>query len=97
MIFNLSPKSIDVTQSRLLIEWSDGVSREYPSRLLRQMCQCAHCISEDTRRVILDRERVPKDITLNHAEPVGNYAISFRFSDGHSTGIYTFDFLRGLE
>lgn len=97
MSSNLPPKSIDVSGARLFIEWNDGAAKEYPARLLRQMCQCAHCISEDTRRVLLDRERVPQDITLKHAEPVGNYAITFRFSDGHSTGIYTFDFLRGLE
>jgi DUF971 family protein len=29
-------------------------------------------------------------------EPVGNYALRFRWSDGHDTGIYTFDFLRRL-
>ena len=33
---------------------------------------------------------------LDVIEPVGNYAIGFRWSDGHVTGIYTFDYLRSL-
>lgn len=92
----LSPKSLNVNESHLLIEWSDGSKRQYPARLLRQMCPCAHCISEFSREVLLDRENIPADITIEHAEPVGRYALSFRFSDGHSTGIYGYELLKDL-
>lgn len=94
---NPLPKSLDVNESRLLIEWADGVKKEYPARLLRQMCPCARCISETTREVLLNRDHVSESVTIKHAEPVGRYAISMRFSDGHSTGIYAYDFLRELE
>jgi DUF971 family protein len=37
-----------------------------------------------------------RSLTLSGMEPVGNYAYSIAFSDGHNTGIYTFDLLREL-
>lgn len=78
------------------IEWSDGTSREYPVRELRLNCHCAHCVDEWTREKILDESKVPLDIQPKKIEPVGRYAIRFVWSDGHDTGIYTFDLLRGL-
>jgi DUF971 family protein len=35
-------------------------------------------------------------VTIRQMTPVGNYAYSIHFSDGHSTGIYTLDLLRSL-
>jgi DUF971 family protein len=35
-------------------------------------------------------------VTVNSWEQVGNYAIRFDFSDGHKTGLYSYDFLRQL-
>lgn len=39
---------------------------------------------------------VPDDITVTQAEPVGRYAVRIYFSDGHSSGLYTWDQLRAL-
>ncbi len=39
---------------------------------------------------------VPEDIQVIAAEPVGRYAVRIRFSDGHSTGLYTWSLLRAL-
>ncbi|KCZ91744.1 gamma-butyrobetaine hydroxylase-like domain-containing protein [Hyphomonas johnsonii] len=39
---------------------------------------------------------VPDDISVNGAEPVGRYAVRIMFSDGHSSGLYTWDLLRQL-
>ncbi len=36
------------------------------------------------------------DTKLSEIRPVGNYAIEFRWEDGHNAGIYTFDYLRSL-
>jgi DUF971 family protein len=36
-------------------------------------------------------------VRISGVEPVGNYAIKLIFDDGHSTGIYTWDFLRELS
>ncbi len=37
-----------------------------------------------------------RPLTITGVKPVGNYAYSVAFSDGHDTGIYTLDFLREL-
>jgi DUF971 family protein len=39
---------------------------------------------------------VPSDITVERAEPVGRYAVRIIFSDGHSSGLYTWDLLKHL-
>ena len=39
---------------------------------------------------------IPASLERLHVEPVGNYALNFRWSDGHSTGIYTFEYLRKI-
>lgn len=37
-----------------------------------------------------------QDVTVEEAEPVGRYAVRLRFSDGHSSGIYSWDYLHEL-
>jgi len=39
---------------------------------------------------------VPEDISVTKAEPVGRYALRLHFSDGHSSGLYTWNILRAL-
>lgn len=36
------------------------------------------------------------DVTITALEPVGNYAVKITFSDGHNTGLYTWDYLQNL-
>jgi DUF971 family protein len=84
------------------IEWSDGARREYSFRQLRDACPCATCREKRTGApapknllpVLSAAETQP--LTVTKMEPVGNYAYSIEFSDGHGTGIYTLDLLRGL-
>ncbi len=78
------------------IQWSDGHASRYSFRYLRQNCQCALCVDEWTSRPILARESVAEDLKGMGASLVGQYALQFGFSDGHSTGIYTFDHLRKI-
>ena len=78
------------------ISWSDGVESEYAVRDLRLNCRCAHCVDEWTAEKRLDPATVPMDVRPKKIEPVGRYAIRFVWSDGHDTGIYTFDLLRKL-
>ena len=42
------------------------------------------------------RPKLGRDAQAPAADPIGRYAIQFMWSDGHSTGLYTFDHLRGL-
>jgi DUF971 family protein len=91
-----------VDQSRLRIAWSDGQTREYGVRDLREQCPCATCRERRTGPpppstelpVLNPAETRPLRITAMH--PTGRYAYSIHFSDGHDTGIYTLELLREL-
>ncbi|MBI2825130.1 MAG: DUF971 domain-containing protein [Planctomycetia bacterium] len=86
----------------LRIEWSDGAKRKYSVRELREKCPCATCREKRSQPpppatalpVLSMAEARP--LAIADMKPVGNYAYSIRFSDGHDTGIYTCDFLREL-
>ncbi|HVU89894.1 MAG TPA: DUF971 domain-containing protein [Pirellulales bacterium] len=84
------------------IEWSDGVTRRYPVRELRDECPCATCRElraappppATSLTVLSQAETQP--LKLTSMKPVGHYAYSIEFSDGHDSGIYTFDLLREI-
>jgi ATP-binding protein involved in chromosome partitioning len=82
--------------TRLVIRWRDGVETSYAPRALRLACPCAGCVEEMTGRPLLVPETVASDVHPRSIEYVGRYALRFVWSDGHSTGIYPFEFLRRL-
>jgi DUF971 family protein len=89
------PESIDVNERHELeIAWPGGPRVVVPPMQLRDACPCAGCIEEGTGRKVLDPATIPADIRPLAVEPVGNYAIHIQWSDGHSTGIYTWQTLR---
>jgi len=89
------PESIDVTaQGELEIAWAGGPRVRIPAFALRDCCPCAGCIEEGTGKKILDPKTIPADIRPERIEGVGNYAVQIYWSDGHSSGIYTWDLLR---
>lgn len=87
---------------RLLIEWSDGQTREYHVAALREACPCATCREKRSQPpapapllpVLSAAEARP--LSLLGMKPVGRYAYALQFSDSHDTGIYTFELLREL-
>lgn len=74
------------------ITWDDGHVGEYRKEYLRGHCPCALCQGHGGELKFID---VP-DAKLAEIQAVGNYAIQFRWEDGHNTGIYTYDYLRSL-
>lgn len=83
------------------IAWSDGATAVYSPRLLRDACPCATCREQRATpqpkpllQVLAPQETVP--LVVTGMKPVGQYAYSIEFSDGHSSGIYTLDYLREL-
>jgi len=78
------------------ILWADGHESVYPARLLRLACRCAACVEEMSGRPLLDPAAVPADVYPVSLQLVGHYALQPVFSDGHATGIYTFEHLRAL-
>jgi len=80
-----------------VLGWEDGRKTRISFRDLRVACPCASCVDEWTGARILDPARVPDDVRPVAMEPVGNYAVQIRWSDGHETGIYSFRLLRRLS
>ncbi|RMH11075.1 MAG: DUF971 domain-containing protein [Gemmatimonadetes bacterium] len=78
------------------IRWADGHESVYTPRELRLACRCAGCVDEMTGRPLLDPASVPDDVYPLAIHYVGRYALRFDWSDGHTTGIFPFDYLRGL-
>ncbi len=86
-----------VDDRTLGISWSDGWESSIPVRLLRLGCPCAECVDEISGKRTLDPARVPEDVKPVVVQPVGAYALKFVWSDGHDSGIYSFDTLRELD
>jgi len=92
------PEAIDVTGAdEVRIRWPGGAEATLPALALRDACPCAGCVEEGTGRKILDPASLPPDVRPLAIEPVGNYAVKVRWSDGHDTGIYTWTHLRRLS
>jgi DUF971 family protein len=99
----VTPTKLELTPTnRLRITWSDAEVREYSVRELRDRCPCATCREKRNAPpssplqlpIISAAEAQPLRIT--GMKPVGNYAYSIDFSDGHDTGIYTLESLREM-
>jgi DUF971 family protein len=102
----MQPVLLKKTDDRkLVIQWDDGTVQKIPFRMLRDACLCAVCNAKreqelknpqpkGTLQVLSAAELTPLDILKMH--PVGNYAYNIHFSDGHSSGIYTFEMLRTI-
>ncbi|HKY32542.1 MAG TPA: P-loop NTPase [Candidatus Polarisedimenticolia bacterium] len=91
------PAEAQIRPDGVEIKWTDGAVSLYPHRDLRLACPCALCVDEWTGRPRLDHSTVPRDVRVADLHPVGRYALQFGFSDGHATGIYSYDKLRTLD
>jgi ATP-binding protein involved in chromosome partitioning len=80
----------------LSILWEDGHLDDFDVRDLRLACHCALCVEEMSGRPLLDPKTVRSDVTPQKILSVGNYGIAFHWSDGHTTGIHSFNDLRDL-
>jgi DUF971 family protein len=74
------------------IVFDDGHEGLYPHELLRGYCPCAQCQGHNGPITFVPGG----DLELVEIGEVGNYALSLTWGDGHSTGIYSFDYLRRL-
>lgn len=93
----IDPISVQIADDGgLRILWPDGHKSYFKARSLRGYCPCAYCVDENTGRPLLDRTKIPESIIIKRVESVGRYAVSFHFSDGHGSGIYAFNRLRGF-
>ena len=85
-------------QSRVLeLTFDDGRSFRLPYEYLRVFSPSAEVRGHGPGQEVLQTGK--RDIEIRHVEPVGSYAIQPTFSDGHATGIYSWEYLYqlGLE
>ncbi len=79
------------------IDWDDGKKTLVRARALRQACPCAQCVEEWSGRRTFELDTIPEGTHVLSMAPVGNYALSFTFSDAHRTGIFNWTHLRELS
>ena len=91
------PASIQGGHHRLAVYWSDGQKYTYDAKQLRFMCPCAVCVDEFSGERKITIDSVANDVALEKALPVGRYGVNLVWSDKHSTGIYTYRYLRELD
>jgi len=95
----LRPASIQIIGNEFAIAWSDGVESYLPLEALRRACPCATCGGEpDVMGTVIrpQNEYSARSFELKSYDFVGGYGLQPRWGDGHSTGIYSFDYLRRI-
>ena len=98
------PTKLELAEgTRLRIAWSDGQVREYAVRAACDKPAPAPPAAKSATRAAISAGAVPivsdadiRPLRITAMKPVGNYAYSIDFSDGHNTGIYTLESLREL-
>lgn len=88
------PVKIDKQAAHLLLAWADKTQKQVSAYQLRLACPCALCVDEITGEKLLKSQSISTDIQLGSIGRVGHYALKLHFSDGHNTGIFTFDKLK---
>jgi DUF971 family protein len=89
------------------ITWTDGHASHYEFAYLREECPCATCNDAREKKAALSDAASPFQSSpvlpmfkpkprAQAATVVGNYAVQLSFTDGHSTGIYSYDHLRNI-
>ena len=95
----LEPTNIQQIGDELAISWNDGTESFIKLETLRRACPCAACGGEPDVLGNVSRPHVSytdQSFQLTGFEVVGGYALQPRWADGHSSGIYSFTYLRRL-
>jgi len=105
---NYDPEHIAISKSKgIKIDWKDGHHSEYSLAWLRDSCPCASCTGAHGTEPQKTNYAEPAPagnpfpmfkpaLKMVSAEAVGHYAIGIEWSDGHSSGIYSFEHLRRI-
>ncbi len=88
-----TPTNLTVhSQSRVLeVDFSDGSHFRIPFELMRVYSPSAEVQGHGPGQEILQTGK--REVELSGLEPVGNYAVQPAFSDGHTSGIFSWDYL----
>ena len=90
------PKNIVVHQQSKVLELSyeDGNSYRLPFELLRVLSPSAEVQGHGPGQETLQTGK--REVLIANIEPVGHYAVKPSFSDGHDSGLFSWDYLRFL-
>src|SRR5262245_2229700 len=96
----MKPAEIQPIGDQLAIKWDDGTESFIPLETMRRRCPCASCHGETDilGNVYKGPDRALSGTAFNlvRLNYVGGYAVSPVWGDGHSTGIYSFEYLKRL-
>jgi DUF971 family protein len=93
--------NLDLDKKELTVQWGDGHRSVYPLAYLRKHCPCAGCRQQREQSqagglLVLSSAALHAGDAIESIAPVGRYGLQPNWADGHNTGIFTFDYLRGL-
>lgn len=101
------PKHLDIKKDKgVTIEWMNGTTSFYPVRYLRRLSPSAEAKAlraelEKNPLAVLPPSAISSDssepLTIVDAELVGNYAVKIHFSDGHDTGLFSWEYLVEID
>lgn len=103
-----NPEHIAISKSKgVKIDWSDGHRSEYSLAYLRDECPCASCTGAhgtEPQKTDYSKPQPANNpfpmfkpaLKMLSVEPVGSYAFRISWSDGHNSGIYSYDRLREI-
>ena len=95
----ISPKDIQAIGNEIAIRWSDGSENYFPMEKLRALSPSAETTGERDLLGVKyggDERKEYHGVRVTAWQQVGDYAIAFAFSDGHKTGIYSYEYLRAI-
>ena len=105
MSLSTDPEHIAISKSKgIQIDWKDGHHSDYGLVWLRDQCPCASCTGAhgtEPRKPETGTPATPfpmfkPALKMLAVEAVGNYAIRINWSDGHNSGIYSYEHFRSI-
>ena len=93
---------VDIENQAMQIIWQDGHDSIYDLTYLRRACPCAEC--QPWKEGVGEPGKSPESVlkatgklnAVSDVEQIGGYAIQFHWADGHSYGIYDWNYLRAI-
>ncbi len=85
------------TDKQVKVVWVDGSEQNFKAFDLRAACACAECVDEVSGERRINKEQLDSEVSVKGMEKVGSYGVRFDWSDGHGTGIYTYEYLKSLK
>jgi len=96
----MRPVDLQIIGEELAIKWEDQTESYVRLERLRRACPCAGCRGEiDVLGQLHQGPEIPlapQSFQLTRISPVGGYAVQPVWGDGHSSGLFTFDYLRRI-